>query len=94
VSTVSEIASNKEIVMITADTGKSAYDVADLMKNKKVGSVIVMDKESQPLGIITERDMVKRVCLKNLAASRIKAEEIISSPLITVMSYDSIDTAS
>ncbi|MFZ0895548.1 MAG: CBS domain-containing protein [Candidatus Nitrosopolaris sp.] len=63
------------------------------MKNKKVGSVIVMDKESQPLGIITERDIVKRVCLKNLAASRIKAEEIMSSPLITIMPYDSIDTA-
>jgi signal-transduction protein with cAMP-binding, CBS, and nucleotidyltransferase domain len=94
VSTVSEIASNKEIVMITADTGKSAYDVANLMKNKKVGSVIVMDKKSKPLGIITERDMVKRVCLKNLATSRIKAEEIMSSPLITIMSYDSIDTAS
>ena len=83
--------------MITADTGKSgksAYDVAGIMKNKKVGSVIVMDKKSQPLGIITERDMVKRVCLKNLATSRIKAEEIMSSPLITTMSYDSIDTAS
>jgi len=79
--------------MITADTGKTAYDVADLMKNKIVGSVIVMDKVRQPLGIITERDMVKRVCLKNLAASRIKAEEIMSSPLITIMSYDSIDTA-
>jgi signal-transduction protein with cAMP-binding, CBS, and nucleotidyltransferase domain len=94
VSTVNEIASNKEIVIITADTGKSAYDIADLMKNKKVGSVIVMDQENQPLGIITERDMVKRVCLKNLATSRIKAEEIMSSPLITIMSYDSIDTAS
>jgi len=94
VSTVSEIASNKEIVTITSDTGKSAYDVAVLMKNKKVGSVIVMDKESRPLGIITERDMVKRVCLKDLATSRIKAEEIMSSPLITIMSYDSIDSAS
>ncbi|PWU82246.1 MAG: signal transduction protein [Candidatus Nitrosopolaris wilkensis] len=93
-STVSEIASNKEIVTITSDTGKSAYDVAVLMKNKKVGSVIVMDKESRPLGIITERDMVKRVCLKDLATSRIKAEEIMSSPLITIMSYDSIDSAS
>ena len=91
--TVSEIASNKEIVTITSDTGKSAYDVAFLMKNKKVGSVIVMDKESRPLGIITERDMVKRVRLKNLATSRIKAEEIMSS-LITIMSYDSIETAS
>ena len=43
------------------------------MKNKKVGSVIVMDKESQPLGIITERDIVKRVCLKNLGSKQNKS---------------------
>jgi signal-transduction protein with cAMP-binding, CBS, and nucleotidyltransferase domain len=94
VSTVNEIASRKEIVTITADSGKTAYDVADLMKRNGVGSIIVIDKNRQPMGMITERDMVKRVCLKNVASSRIKVEEIMSSPLITIMSYDSIDTAS
>ena len=93
-STVNEIASRKEIVTITAGTGKTAYDVADLMKINGVGSIIVIDKKRQPIGMITERDMVKRVCLKNVASSRIKVEEIMSSPLITIMSYDSIDTAS
>ncbi len=93
-STVNEIASRKEIVTITADAGKTAYDVADLMKRNGVGSIIVIDKKRQPIGMITERDMVKRVCLKNVASSRIKVEEIMSSPLITIMSYDSIDTAS
>jgi predicted transcriptional regulator len=38
--------------------------------------------------------MVKRVCMKNVAASRFKLEQIMSTPLITIMSYDSIDTAS
>ena len=93
-STVNEIASRKEIVTITADSGKTAYDVADLMKRNGVGSIIVIDKKRQPMGMITERDMVKRVCLKSVASSRIKVEEIMSSPLITIMSYDSIDTAS
>lgn len=93
-STVNEIASRKEIVTIFADSGKTAYDVADLMKRNKVGSIIVIDKKRQPMGIITERDMVKRVCLKNVASSRIKVEEIMSTPLITIMSYDSIETAS
>jgi signal-transduction protein with cAMP-binding, CBS, and nucleotidyltransferase domain len=64
------------------------------MINKKVGSVIVIDKNTEPLGIITERDIVKHIYLKNIAASRIKVEEIMSAPLITIMSYDSIDTAS
>ena len=93
-STVIEIASNKEIVTITSDSGKTAYDVADLMKRSGVGSIIVIDKKRQPMGIITERDMVKRVCFRNVSSSRIKVEDIMSSPLITIMSYDSIDTAS
>lgn len=93
-STVIEIASNKDIVTITTDSGKTAYDVADLMKRNRLGSVIVIDKKKQPMGIITERDMIKRVCFKNVSSSRIKIEDIMSSPLITIMSYDSIDTAS
>jgi signal-transduction protein with cAMP-binding, CBS, and nucleotidyltransferase domain len=86
--------SKKEIVTITADSGKSLQDVASLMINKRIGSVIVIDKNTQPLGIITERDIVKHIYWKNIAASRIKIEEIMSTPLITIMSYDSIDTAS
>ena len=93
-SSVNEIMSEKEIVTITTESRETAQDVADLMVKRKVGSVIVIDKNGQHHGIITERDMVKRVCLKNIAASRIKLEEIMSSPLITIMSYDSIDTAS
>lgn len=93
-SSVSEIMSEKQIITIVADTRKTAQDVAQMMVKKSVGSVIIMDKNSHPIGIITERDMVKRVCTKNVAASRIKLEQIMSTPLITIMSYDSIDTAS
>src|SRR5919197_838881 len=93
-SSVSEIMSKREIVTITSNSGKTAQDVGDLMVEKKVGSVIVINKKGQYDGIITERDMVKRVCLKNIAASRIKVEELMSSPLITIRSYDSLDTAS
>jgi signal-transduction protein with cAMP-binding, CBS, and nucleotidyltransferase domain len=94
VSSVSEIMSKREIVTITAFSGKSSQEVASLMINKRVGSIIVIDKNTEPLGIITERDIVKHIYLKNIAASRIKVEEIMSAPLITIMSYDSIDTAS
>jgi len=93
-SSVREIMSEKVIVTVVADTGKTAQDVAQMMVKKRVGSVIIIDKKSHPIGIITERDIVKRVCLKNVAASRIKLEEIMSAPLITIMSYDSLDTAS
>jgi signal-transduction protein with cAMP-binding, CBS, and nucleotidyltransferase domain len=93
-SSVSEIMSAKQIVTAVADTGKSAQDIAQMMVKEKVGSVIIIDKKGIPIGIVTERDIVTRVCLKDVAASRIKLEEIMSTPLISVMSYDSIDTAS
>jgi signal-transduction protein with cAMP-binding, CBS, and nucleotidyltransferase domain len=93
-SSVSEVLSEKETSTISADSGKNAQDVANLMMKKKVCSVIVIDKKGHHVGIITKSDMIKRVCLKNVAASRIKVEEIMSSPLITIMSFDSIDTAS
>jgi signal-transduction protein with cAMP-binding, CBS, and nucleotidyltransferase domain len=93
-SAVSEIMSSEKTVTITADPGNTARDVAEIMAKKKIGSVIVINKKMEPIGIITERDLVRRVCLEDVKASRLEVEEIMSSPLITIMAYDSVDTAS
>ena len=94
VSAVSEIMSSEDTVTITSESGNTARDVAEVMVKKGISSVIVIDKKTKPIGIITEKDLVKRVCLKNMSASRFAVEEIMSSPLITIMAYDSVDTAS
>ena len=93
-SSVSEIMSSNNIVTITTDSKKTALDVANIIIKEKVGSVIVIDSKMRPLGIITEHDLIKRVCVENMSATRIQVEDLMSSPLITVMSYDSVDTAS
>ncbi|MDQ1280310.1 MAG: hypothetical protein QG670_1573 [Thermoproteota archaeon] len=58
--------------------------VAKLMASNDLGSIIVTDKNGKPVGIITERDIVKRVAAKSLLSEIVKAEEVMSSPLITV----------
>jgi signal-transduction protein with cAMP-binding, CBS, and nucleotidyltransferase domain len=93
-SSVSEIMSFREPFTIIAFSNKTAIDAASIMASKKISSVIVIDKEKRPLGIITERDLVKRICLKNLCAKNVIIEDIMTSPLITIMAYDSVDTAS
>lgn len=93
-SSVSEIMSFREPSTIKAFSNMNAKDVASILTKNKIGSVIVIDKDNRPLGIITERDLVKRVCLENIAAEKVMVEDIMSSPLITVMAYDSVDTAS
>jgi signal-transduction protein with cAMP-binding, CBS, and nucleotidyltransferase domain len=79
---------------ITAYSNKTARDVASILTKNRIGSLIVIDKDNTPIGIITESDLVKRVCLENYNADKVLVEEIMSSPLITIMTYDSVDTAS
>ena len=68
---------------IAAYSNKTARDVAAILTKNRIGSLIVIDKDNTPIGIITESDLVKRVCLENYYADK-----------VLVMTYDSVDTAS
>lgn len=92
-SAVSEIMSKKNVVSIQTNSNKTALDITKLMVKNKVGSVLVIDSTNFPIGIITERDIIKKVCVTNTLPNDMNLEKIISSPLITIMSYDSIETA-
>jgi CBS domain-containing protein len=92
-SAVSEIMPKKDIISIEFNSEVTALDISKLMVKNKVGSVLVMDTKNFPIGIITERDIIKKVCIKNSLPNDLNFKEIMSSPVITIMSYDSIETA-
>ena len=62
----------------------SANKVAKLMLDNKVGCVVVTNKAGKPLGIITERDLVVRVLAAKANPTSTKAENFMTSPLVTV----------
>jgi CBS domain-containing protein len=70
--------------VVTTEEAASANKVAKLMSDNKVGCVIVANKAGKPLGIITERDLVVRVLAKNVNPGSAKAEDFMTSPLVTV----------
>ena len=92
-SAVSELMSKKNVVSIHSNSEITALDISKLMVKNKVGSVLVLDSANLPIGIITERDIIKKVCVTNTLPNEMKADKIMSSPVITIMSYDSIETA-
>ena len=92
-SAVSELMSKKNVVSIQSNSDITALDISKLMVKNKVGSVLVLDSANLPIGIITERDIIKKVCVTNTLPNEMKADKIMSSPVITIMSYDSIETA-
>jgi len=65
----------KEIV--TIDEGETALEAARIMSDRGISSLIVV-KDGVPMGIITERDFVKKVCAKQLEASVIKVGTLMS----------------
>lgn len=67
--------------------------VAKLMNAKSIGSVVITDRKGSPVGIITERDIVRRVTAKNLVPRNVKAKEVMSTPLAVVTPYTEVNEA-
>ena len=64
--------------VVTIGPNRSALDAALLMKENRISSLIVQDKDNKSLGIITERDFVKRVCAEDKKSSEVKISELMS----------------
>jgi signal-transduction protein with cAMP-binding, CBS, and nucleotidyltransferase domain len=63
------------------------------MNRHEVGCVIVTSKEGKPVGILTERDLIARVLAKNTLPSKVKAGNVMTSPLITIDSEETLQEA-
>lgn len=70
----------KDVITISKD--KTAYDAAILMSNNEIGSVIVVE-DDKIIGIVTERDLVRKVCAKLLPSNKVLIKDIMSKPVIT-----------
>jgi len=70
----------KNVITITVD--KSVFEAAELMNSKGIGCLLIV-KDEVPVGIVTERDFVRRVVAKNLPYS-VKVSEIMTKNLVTV----------
>jgi CBS domain-containing protein len=71
----------------------SIQNSAKEMNNRKVSSLLVVDRNGKAKGLITERDLVRKVCIKNVRTSEVKNKQVMSSPLITIDSASSPSVA-
>ena len=59
-------------------------DVAKLMRDKQVGSVLVREKSDELVGIVTEWDLIARALASDRDIDRTRVREIMSTPLLKV----------
>ena len=64
--------------IVSIQQNKTALEAARLMTESSISSLIVYDDDENPVGILTERDFLNRICSKDLQASKVKIADIMS----------------
>ncbi len=72
---------DKKVVVL--DEKMTCIDAIKMMLEKKVWSVLV-SRQGLPVGVVTERDIIRRVIAQGKDVNKVSLGEIMSSPLITV----------
>ena len=88
--TIAEIMSKK---IETIEESASVQELALKMKDKNISSLLVVDSFGKSKGLITERDVIRKVCVNDICTSQVIVKEIMSLPLITINSNESPSTA-
>lgn len=74
------------------DENISAKKAAELMAREDLSAIIVT-VEGKAKGIVTERDILKRIVAEDKNARKTKVKEIMSSPLVTIKPSTSLEEA-
>lgn len=67
--------------VLTISEDKELTKVAQLMRDGKVGAIIIVNDAGLPVGIVTERDIVNRVVAEGVSPKKITAKDVMSVPL-------------
>jgi len=69
--------------VITIDENATVKEAAEVMNKFEIGCLIAIRK-GKAMGIITERDLLKRVVAEAKDATKTKVQDVMSSPLVVV----------
>lgn len=81
---------SKEVKVVRPDT--TVREVVATMNKFNIGSIIVVQGE-RPVGIITERDILRRLVEPCLAPETLTARHIMTSPVTTISETATIEEA-
>jgi CBS domain-containing protein len=67
--------------VITLEKNAWVMDAVEIMNKHGIGCLVIMENEN-PIGIITERDLLRRMLAESRNPKKIRVEEIMSKPLV------------
>ena len=77
----------------TIEASLSAQEAAMKMRDRNVSSLVVIDANSKTVGIITERDLVRKVCVHDASSRDTSVQDILSDALVTTDAISEVGVA-
>jgi CBS domain-containing protein len=68
--------------VVTAPVGAAVREVAELMRERNVGSVVLVDDDGEPVGFVTDRDLAVSVLADGRDPADLAADHA-STPVVT-----------
>jgi len=78
---ISTILATKGSTVFTVKPDQTVRDAVALLVDKRIGAVVVVDETERPVGIVSERDVVRELA---------KNENVLNEPVSRVMTVDVI----
>jgi CBS domain-containing protein len=75
------------------DLDESAWAAAERMRQRSVGSLVVLNDQNQPIGIVTNRDLVEKVLAPERSSRTTRVRDIMAAPVKTVPDQASVEWA-
>ncbi|MBO3798211.1 MAG: CBS domain-containing protein [Thermoproteota archaeon] len=77
---VRDVMSSPVVSVLPTD---SVFEAASKMMSHGVGAVVI-ESGGRPEGIVTERDLIRRVLMEGKDPKKVACREIMSKPLVTI----------
>lgn len=90
VGTIDSILREKGTQTWTISPDATVYEAIQLMAEKNIGALLVMQGE-ELAGIISERDYTRKVALKGKSSKQTPVRELVSNPVITIERSDTVE---
>jgi CBS domain-containing protein len=75
--------------VVTVESSSTAFDVAREMLDHDIGCVVVLEKRKLA-GIVTKSDIIREAVMKKLDPQKISVGTLMSRPVVTVNSNDTL----
>jgi len=91
-STIHDVLGRKGGTIIAVNGSVSVLEAIRTISEANIGALVIKDDED-PVGIFTERDYMRKIALKGRSSSTTSVSDVMSSPLITVDTGESVEVA-